>query len=151
VSAPAAGAAPIATAEAARRRSDDRLALAAIVTGAATALLGVHAPLTLSTGLAIGLSGVLLAVRGDRRVPAPRLMALALAVALAAVVGAAVVAVYEDWEIGQRLAEGAPLHYVTAALRPFARAEAALRSLALFSGLSLLLGAGLTRWGSSGK
>jgi hypothetical protein len=133
------------------RRRDDRLALAAILLGAAIALMGIRAPLTLVTGLALGLGGALLAVRGDRPVPAPRLLILALAVAVTAIVAVAIVRFYEEWEVGQRLAEGAAPGFVVVVMRPYARLAAALRSLALFCGLALLFGSALTRVPSSGK
>ena len=135
----------------ARRKRDDRLALAAILIGMATALVGVRAPLTLTTGVAIDLAGVLLAVRGDRAVPAPQLMSAALTLAVLTVLGAAALVFYEEWDIGQRLAEGAPPASVGEALRPYVRLGAALRSLSLFLGLSLLLGATVTRFAGSGK
>jgi hypothetical protein len=139
------------TAPARPTRRDDRLALAAIVLGTVTALVGLHVPLTLSTGVALGFAGVLLAVRGDRAVPAPGLLASTLALAVAATAGAALVALYEDWEIGQHLAEGAAPAYVSALVRPWVRLGAALRSLGLFAGLALLVGAAVTRVGGSGK
>ena len=51
------------------KKRDDRLALAAIALGTGTALLGLRTPLTLVTGVVVGLAGVLLSVRGDRPVP----------------------------------------------------------------------------------
>ncbi|MGZ3442458.1 MAG: hypothetical protein ACXVDD_23215 [Polyangia bacterium] len=128
-------------------KRDDRLALATIALGAATALLGVHAPMTLSTGVALGLAGVLLAVRGDRPVPAPRLMTAALALAVVAVIATALLGLYEEWIVGQRLADGASPTFVTEAMRPYVRLGAALRAFALFAGLGMLLGAALTRLG----
>jgi hypothetical protein len=97
------------------------LALAAILLGAAIALLGVRSPFNLSTGLAIGLAGALLAVRGERPVPSPRLMVAALALGVLAVCGVGLVHFYEEWEIGQRLSEGASPAYVTGLMRPYAR------------------------------
>jgi hypothetical protein len=128
-------------------KRDDRLALATIALGAATALLGVRAPLTLTTGVALGLAGVLLAVRGDRPVPLPRLMTAALALAVLAEAATALLGLYEEWIVGQRLSEGASPEWVTAAVRPYVRVAAGLRSLALFAALSMLLGAVLTRLG----
>jgi hypothetical protein len=133
------------------RRQGDRLAVAAIVLGATVALVGVRVPLTLTTGCAIALAGVLLAIRGDRPVPAPALLGLALTVAIVAIGFVALIAVWEEWQIGQQLAEGAPVQLVQSAVRPYVRLVAALRSLSLFCGLSLLLGAALTRVGGSGK
>jgi len=127
------------------KKRDDRLALAAIALGTGTALLGLRTPLTLVTGVVVGLAGVLLSVRGDRPVPAPRLMVAALAMAVAGVVGFGLLGLWEEWIAGQRLGEGASPDYVAAALRPYVRAAAALRSLGLFAALALLLGAGVTR------
>lgn len=126
-------------------KRDDRLALATIALGAGIALLGIRTPLTLVTGLALGFAGVLLAVRGDRAVPAPRLMLAALVVAVVAVVGIALLGLWEEWIVGQRLSEGLSPEYVTAAMRPYVRAAAALRSLGLFAALAMLLGAAVHR------
>ena len=128
-------------------KRDDRLALATIALGAATALLGVRAPMTLTTGVALGLAGALLAVRGDRPVPSPRLMTSALVLAVLAVVATALLGIYEEWLVGQRLADGASPASVGEAMRPYVRVAAALRAFALFTGLAMLLGAALTRLG----
>jgi hypothetical protein len=88
---------------------------------------------------------VLLAVRGERRVPSPRLMLAALVFAVAAVIAVGLIGLWEEWIVGQRLSEGASPEFVTAAMRPWAHAAAALRSLGLFAALAMLLGAGLTR------
>ncbi len=141
-----------ADARSAATRRDDRLALATIALGTGVALLGLRAPLALVTGVALGLAGALLAVRGDRPVPAPRLMLAALVVAVGAVVAVALLGLWEEWVVGQRLSEGASPTFVTAAMRPYVRAAAALRSLALFATLGMLLGAALTRFApTSGK
>ena len=126
-------------------KRDDRLALATIALGAGIALLGIRTPLTLVTGIALGFAGALLAVRGDRAVPAPRAMLAALVVAVVAVVGVALLALWEEWIAGQRLSEGMPLESVTAAMRPYVRFAAALRSLGLFAALAMLLGAAVNR------
>ena len=127
------------------KKRDDRLALAAIALGTGAALLGLHTPMTLVTGIVVAFAGVLLAVRGDRPVPAPRLLTAALAFAIFAVVAVGLLGLWEEWIAGQRLSEGASPDYVTAALRPYVRVAAALRSLGLFAALGMLLGAGLTR------
>ena len=82
----------------------------------------MRAPLTLLTGVALGLAGALLAVRGERPVPTPRLMAAALAVAVAAAAAVALLGLWEEWIVGQRLSEGASPTFVTAAMRPYVRA-----------------------------
>jgi hypothetical protein len=138
--APSAPSAPSAT-----TKRDDRLALATIALGAGIALIGVRAPLTLLTGVALGLAGVLFAVRGDRRLPAPRLMTAALVFAVLAVVAVALLGLCEEWIVGQRLSEGASPELVTALMRPYVRAAAALRSLGLFAALAMLLGAAVNR------
>lgn len=134
------------------RTRGDVLAIASLILGGGAALAGVRTPLTLVTGCAVALAGVLLAVRGDRRVPAPRLMSAALSLAIVALVAVALIGTWEDWQVGQQLADGASVAAVRVSLRPWARVTAALRSLSLFSGLSLLLGAAVTRLGGdSGK
>jgi hypothetical protein len=135
-------------------KGDDRLALATIALGGATALFGLRAPVTLVTGVSLAAAGALLAVRGDRAVPRPRLMAAALVLAVAAVAGVALLGLWEEWIVGQQLADGAAPTYVTAAMRPYVHAATALRSLALFGALAMLLGAVSTRLSgdvSSGK
>ena len=78
--------------------------LATIALGAGVALLGVHAPIALVTGVALGLAGVLLAVRGDRPVPSPRLMtARARARRHRPSSPSALLGLYEEWIVGQRL------------------------------------------------
>ncbi len=139
------------TAPSASAKRDDRLALAAIALGAGTALLGVRVPMTLVTGVVLGLAGALLAVRGDRPVPAARLLAAALAVSIVAVAAVGMLGLWEEWVIGQRLAEGASPDFITRAMRPYVRAAAALRSVALFTALAMLLGAAVTRFSGSGK
>jgi hypothetical protein len=136
---------PSAIAPSATSKRDDRLALATIALGAGIALLGVHAPLTLLTGVALGLAGVLFAVRGDRPVPSPRLMTAALLFAVTAVVAVALLGLWEEWIVGQRLSEGASPELVTLLMRPYVRAAAALRSLALFAALAMLLAAAVSR------
>ncbi len=139
------------TAPAANAKRDDRLALAAIALGAGTALLGVRVPMTLVTGVVLGLAGVLLAVRGDRPIPAPRLLALALAATVVAVVAVGLLGLWEEWVVGQRLSAGASPEYITRAMRPYVRAAAGLRSVALFTALAMLLGAGVTRLSGAGE
>ena len=126
-------------------KRDDRLALATIALGAGTALLGLRTPMTLVTGVVLGLAGALLAVRGDHRVPSPRLMTAALAVAVTGVIAVGLLGLWEEWIVGQRLSEGASPDFVTALMRPYVHAAAALRSLALFAALAMLLGAATTR------
>lgn len=125
---------------------DNRLALATIALGAGVALLGVRTPMALVTGVALGLAGVLLAVRGDRPVPSPRLMSLALTLAVGAVIAVGLLGFWEEWVVGQRLAEGASPTYVTALMRPYVRAASGLRSFGLFAALAMLLGAATTRF-----
>ena len=130
-------------------KRDDRLALATIALGAGVALIGLRAPLSLVTGVALGIAGVLLAVRGDHPIPSPRLMIAALTVAVLAVVTVALLGLWEEWIAGQRLSEGAAPTFVTAAMRPYVRAAAALRSIALFAALAMLLGSIVTRLSNS--
>lgn len=122
--------------------------MVASLLGAGTALLGLRAPMTLIIGVAVGLAGVLLAVRGERTLPARRLMWAALALAVTGVIASAAIAIYEEWQIGQLLSEGMPPSYVTESVRSWVRVGAAVRSIALFAALALLLGAIVTRFAS---
>ncbi len=125
------------------------LAPAALLVGAAVAFAGLGAPTVLATGVAVAAAGLLLALRGARTIPAPALLASALAATVVATLAAAAVAVYEDWQLGLRLADGAALGELSALLIPYERAIAALRALATFAAGALLLGAAVTRF--SGK
>jgi hypothetical protein len=129
-------------------RGGDRLALGALVAGSSIAFTGVRAPLVLVIGIATAVAGVLLALRGDRPLAAPRWLVLGLAVTVAAVVVHATLGLYADWQAGQALSDGAPLSLVQASLRGLEKTRAACRSLALFSSLALLIGAVVTRAGS---
>jgi len=142
---------PTDAAASAAGKRDDRLALATIAFGAGIALLGTRAPLTLLTGVGLGLAGVLFAIRGHRRIPSPRLMTAALAFAVVAVVAVALLGLWEEWIVGQRLSEGASPDLVTALMRPYVRAAAALRSLGLFAALAMLLGAAVNRVSSAAE
>jgi hypothetical protein len=82
-------------------------------------------------------------------VSAPGWLALALVATLVATRGIGVVTVYEDWQLGMHLADGAALDALDALLVPYERAAAGLRALASFSAGALLLGAAVTRF--SGK
>jgi hypothetical protein len=96
-------------------------------------------------GIATAVAGVLLALRGDRPLAAPRALQLALAVTVAAVVAYVALGLTIDWRAGEALSGGAPLPAVQASLLGFEKARAACRSLALFSSLALLIGAIVTR------
>ena len=126
-------------------RDGDRLALGAIVVGSCIAFVHVRAPLLLVVGVATAVAGVLLALRGDRPLAAPRWLLLGLAVTVVAVAAHAALGLYTDWQAAQALADGAPLSVVEDSLRGPAKARAACRSLALFSSLALLMGAIVTR------
>lgn len=134
-----------------RHRPGDRLPFVAVGLGTIVALASARAPAALATGVALALGGVLLALRGERPLPAPRWLAAALLVAVGATVASSLLRLFEDWRVGQGLAEGAPLGDVLSTARPYVRARAAMRSVALFAGLSFLLGAVTTRLPSSGK
>jgi hypothetical protein len=135
-----------------RASRDNRLAASAIFLGASVALAGFRTPGVLAIGGVTVAAGVLLTVRRARPIAAPTLLALALAATTLATVAAAVVSVYEEWQLGSHFADGtAPtdLRALAVLLAPYERAVAALRALATFAAGSLLLGAAVTRF--SGK
>jgi hypothetical protein len=130
-------------------RGGARLALAAVIAGSGIALVSLHASLLLLIGVATAVAGVLLALRGDRPLAAPRWLAIGLAATVTSVAAHAALGLYGDWQAAQRLADGAPLAIVEQSLRGLDKGRAACRSLAFFSSLALLIGAVATRTGKA--
>jgi hypothetical protein len=126
-------------------RGGDELAIAAIVGGSAITFVSLRAPLLLVIGIVTAAAGVLLALRGDRPLAAPRWLALGLAATVVSVAAYAALGVVADWQAARQLSDGAPLPLVQVSLRSLAHARSACRSLALFSSLALLIGAIVTR------
>jgi hypothetical protein len=135
------------------RKADDRLALMATLIGAGLALAGWRSPIELTSGLAVGLGGVLLSVRGDRAIEARVWMRAAMVTSALAFIASMALALYVDWLAGQWLEGGAHAGTVeNAELVRWVRVGAAARYLGLFCALGFLLGALVNRFaGNSGN
>ena len=126
----------------------DRAAVIAVLAGVAIVLGGWRDPVTLGAGLALGLGGVLLALRlrttttvTPERSYAGGLLTLALTLAVVRVV----VAFLLDLQIGELLADGAGLTLLDAEGRRYAIALRVLRDLECFTAIAFLVAA-LLRW-----
>ncbi|HZS40120.1 MAG TPA: hypothetical protein VFF06_24990 [Polyangia bacterium] len=134
------------------RKADDRLALMATLIGAGLALAGWRSPIELVSGLAIGLGGVLLAVRGDRAVDGRAWMRAAMVTGALAFIASLGLALYVDWLAGQWLAGGARSGSVeNAELVRWVRVGMGARYLGLFCALAFVLGAVVNRFSGNKK
>jgi hypothetical protein len=124
-----------------RRAADDRLALTAVIVGALIAFIGRRQPIVLGTGAALGLAGVLLALRGERPISARAWLRAALTVSIVAIVVAVGVERYQEWIVGQWFAEGTTTAATAGELRRMSSTAVLLRITALASSLGMLLGA----------
>ena len=125
----------------------DRTALIAVLAGVAIVLGGWRDPVTLVAGVALGMGGVVLALRSRSTevTPAARssrsylggLLALVVTMALVRVV----VAFLLDMQIGSLLADGASLSTIDAEARDFTIALRVLRDLEAFTSVVFLAAA----------
>ena len=132
------------------RKADDRLALMATLIGAGLALAGWRSPIELVSGLAIGLGGVVLAVRGDRAIESRAWMRAAMVTSALTFIASMGLALYVDWLAGQWLAAGARSVENTELLR-WVRVGMAARYLGLACALGFLLGALVNRFSGNKK
>ncbi len=127
------------------RAADDRLALVAVIVGAAVAFLARRQPLLLGAGASMGLAGVLLALRGERPIAARGWLRAALTIAMLAIAAAFGIELYQEWIVGQWFAEGATSRAATDELRRMSETISLLHVTALGSSLAMLLGAAVNR------
>jgi hypothetical protein len=99
----------------------------------------------LGTGAALGLAGVLLALRGDRPIAGRSWVRAGLALAILAVVASIGLEHYQEWVVGQWFAEGSYSRATTDELRRMTETAATLRIGAFGSSLATLLGAFINR------
>jgi hypothetical protein len=128
-----------------QRASDDRFALAAVIFGGAIAFLARHDPMGLGTGLAIGLAGALLAMRGEHPIGGRAWLRAALTISLLAFFARFGLETYQEWIVSQWFAEGASGTAANRELQRMSELAAALRIVALGTGLGMLLGAAVHR------
>jgi hypothetical protein len=119
--------------------------LVTLLLGAAIAFAGRREDLQLATGLALGMGGVLLALRGERRLEGRSWLRAALTIAAFAVAGCYAIGFYEEWVAGQWFAEGAGAGPTRAELKKLHDASSLMRIVGLASALGLLLGAIVNR------
>ncbi len=130
------------------RRRDDALALLGLLVGAAIAFTGRKVLVELCTGAALGLGGVLLAVRGGRKIEGRGWLVCALALGGFAMGGSAFLQFYQEWEAGQWLSQGPQTAMAPDALRNLYRTLSGLRIAGLAGGLCFLLGAAVNKLGA---
>lgn len=132
-------------------RRDDGLALVALLLGAALAYQGRHVAIELASGIALGLGGALLAVRGGRKIEGRGWLVCALLLGAGALCGCAILELYEEWQAGQWLASGPQSADAPAALHDLAQTVAGLRALGLAGSLAFLLGGVVNRMRTNEK
>jgi hypothetical protein len=120
-------------------RRDDFLGLSAILVGVAIAFIGRHVMLELGGGVALASGGVLLAIRGGRRIESRGWLTCALVLAAFAFLSVSALQLYEEWEAGQWLAQGPQTGAAPDAMRNLYRTVAALRVGGLAGSLIFLL------------
>jgi hypothetical protein len=126
-------------------KRDDFLALLALLIGAAIAFIGRKVVIELAGGAALGLGGVLLAVRGGKPIAGRGWMVCALALGGLAFSAVTFLGFYQEWEAGQWFAQGPQTAMPPDAIRNLYRTVSALRIGGLAGGLCFLLG-GLVNW-----
>ncbi len=130
---------------------DDRLALVAILIGAGLALVGWRTPIELSSGIAIALGGVLLALRGKRPIAGRAWLRAALFCGALAIVVSMALGVYAEWVAGQWFAEGSQPGDTSQELRRIAHTAMLARYGGLFGACAFLLGAIANRFSGNEK
>jgi hypothetical protein len=128
-----------------QRKSDDRFALAAVIIGGTMAFLTRRDPMGLGTGLALGLAGAILALRGERNIGGKGWLQAALMIALAAFLSRIGLEMYQEWVVAQWFAEGTGGMATQNELQRMTEVATGLRITALASSLALLLGAAVHR------
>lgn len=130
-------------------RKGDVLALVVTLTGVAVAFLGRAVAVELVAGVALGLGGVLLALRGGRPIEGRAWLAAAVAGCAIATLATHALLFYEEWQAGQWFAEGAG-GATPESLRRLHHTVTIARIGALACSLSFLLGAAVNKL-QSGK
>lgn len=120
-------------------RRDDFVALSGILVGVAIAYLGRHVMLELGGGIALATGGVLLVLRGGRRIESRGWLTCALALSGVAFLAVAALQLWEEWEAGQWFAEGSQTGAAPDAMRNLYQTVAGLRVGGVAGALVFLL------------
>lgn len=128
-------------------RSDDAFALLAVILGVALAYEGRQIHIELAAGIALGLGGALLAVRGGRPIEGRGWLWCALLLGAGGLIACAVLELYQEWSAGQWLSQGSQAS-APGAIYDIARTLSLLRIGGLAGSLAFLLGSGVQRLGS---
>jgi hypothetical protein len=120
-------------------KRDDLLALVCVLVGAVVAFEGRHVMIGLIGGVACGLGGVSLAVRGGRPIEARGLIVCALLACGGGTLGRYGLEIYQEIQAGQWFAEGAPTGGTVDDWRGLYRTVSILRIVSVAGGLALLL------------
>jgi len=122
-------------------RRDDLLAIMGLLAGIAIAFLGRKVLIELAGGIALGLGGALLAIRGGRAIQGRAWLVLALVLAVFAALGAVALELWQEWQAGQWFSEGAPTGAAPDELYRLHRTLAGMRIACLAGSLIFLFGA----------
>jgi len=120
-------------------KRDDFLALVCVLVGALVAFEGRHAMIGLIAGVACGLGGVSLAVRGGRPIDGRGWIVCALLACGGGTLARYGLEVYQEIQAGQWFSEGAATGGTVDDWRGLYRTLSTLRIVAVAGGLSLLL------------
>jgi hypothetical protein len=131
------------------RSSDDIIAVAAVIGGAATAWLSWPRMIDVGGGMALGFGGVLLALRGDKVVHGRAWIRAAFVLAILATALSFGLGLWAEWTAGSWLAEGA--HGSDADTRQLGRLSALLRLVAVAFSACFLVGAVFGPTAAEGK
>jgi hypothetical protein len=129
-----------------QRSADDRFALGAVLVGGAIAFLARRDPMVLGTGVALGLAGVILALRGGRPIGARRWLRAGLLLSVLAVLARYGLETYQEWVVAQWFAEGHSGTATNYEVQHIGEVVSGLRIGGLASSLATLVGAVANRF-----
>jgi hypothetical protein len=123
-----------------RGKRDDLVAIVAVLGGIAIAFEGRGVKLGLGAGVALALGGVLLAIRGGKRIDGRWWIVLALITAIGSAVGRMLLELYQEFQAGQWFADGAPTGATVDDFTTLYRTVAGMRIATLAGSMTVLLG-----------
>jgi hypothetical protein len=126
-------------------RGDDRVSILAVLVGATLAFIGYRQWVLLSSGVAMGIGGVILALRGDKPIDGRAWLRAAVLLGGIALVASLMLDLYSEWIAGQWFAEGSQPGDTAQQLRFVAKTSVGMRFVGLFFALAFLLGALVNR------
>ncbi len=129
-----------------RGKRDDLVAILAVLFGIAIAFEGRGVKLGLAAGVALALGGVLLAIRGGKRIDGRWWIVCALVLAAGSALARVLLELYQELIAGQWLADGAPSGAAVEDFRFLYRMVSGLRIATLAGSMTVLLGGVASRF-----